>query len=35
MQIELIGNVFYNMLTMMGEKDPKFSELGGQVKQMI
>lgn len=30
MQIEMIGNVFYNMLTLMGEKDndQRFTELG-------
>jgi len=30
MQIEMIGNVFYNMLTMIGKsnQDPKFIEMG-------
>lgn len=37
MQIEMIGNVFYNMLNLMGEKDKdkRFTELGGQVKNMM
>ena len=37
MQIEMIGNVFYNMLTMIGDKDkdPRFTELGANVKSML
>lgn len=33
----MIGNVFYNMLTMVGnrDKDPRFTELGSQVKTML
>ncbi len=29
-QIEMIGNVFYNMLNQMGQKqkDPKYTEMG-------
>lgn len=33
----MIGNVFYNMLTMIGKsnQDPKFIEMGQQVKHML
>lgn len=33
----MIGNVFYNMLTMIGKssQDPKFQEMGSQIKTML
>lgn len=33
----MIGNVFYNMLTLIGDKDkdPRFAELGASVKSML
>ena len=36
-QIQMIGNVFYNMLNMMGqkEKDTRLIELSKQVKEMM
>ena len=36
-QIRMIGNVFYNMLNMMGqkEKDTRLIELSKQVKEMM
>ena len=36
-QIEMIGNVFYNMLTLVGQRDrdPRFVDLGNSVKTML
>ncbi len=33
----MIGNVFYNMLNQMGQKqkDPKYTEMGQQIKHML
>jgi hypothetical protein len=33
----MIGNVFYNMLSQMGQKqkDPKYTEMGQQIKHML
>ena len=37
MQIEMIGNVFYNLLNSLGQKDkdPKYIEMGQQIKHML
>ena len=37
MQIEMIGNVFYNLLNSLGQKDkdPKYIEMSQQIKHML